>query len=390
MNLACPRLERSNFLRVVVESSSHRRRLAEHCTLVANRLGLDGSQLGLAAWLHDVGMTPMSFVDRPGGLSASERERVRTHPELGRELLIGSGSPLYQAAAEIAWTHHERFDGGGYPRGLAGDEIPLPGRIVAVADAFDALTTDRPHRRAQPLAVALDVMRRERGRQFDPDVLDAFLGDMEAIEATLRRFPGEPVGSDTGEYLTLQVAAAALGASRSQLRRWADEGRIAAIRTAGGHRRFRRDDVRRLADEMGALPRLRPVAPPDRPLPGTAETLRVFGDQITGGAALSIYQDAPVGWLAGETAGPERREWAEAIQAACETGMYALALDATELLFRLARTHGTTLLERHAFLERFGQILVRALGRQSSGKDEIPAIRRLVVALQQAALQSYE
>ena len=83
------------------------------------------------------------------------------------------------AAAVIAWTHHERFDGTGYPRGLAEDAIPLPGRIAAVADAFDAITTHRPHSTARPVAIAAEMLRAERGLQFDPAVLDALLGALE-------------------------------------------------------------------------------------------------------------------------------------------------------------------------------------------------------------------
>ncbi|MET0730255.1 MAG: helix-turn-helix domain-containing protein, partial [Solirubrobacterales bacterium] len=246
-----------------------------------------------------------------------------------------------------------------------------------------------PHRRAQPIEAAAAVLRAERGRQFDPHVLDAFLDGLDDAAATLRRYPDAPATAGPDEYVTLQVAAQTLGASASQLRRWSNEGRITAARTAGGHRRFRLEDVRRLAAEIGALPRLRPIDPPQRPLPETAATLKVFGTQIIGAAAQSIYPSGPYGWLASAKADGDRRTWLTALQTACEHGTYAPALAATDVLLALSRTHGTTLLERHAFLERLGQVLTRALGRQGVDQRELPEVRRLIVALQQNALQTY-
>jgi putative two-component system response regulator len=101
---------------------------------------------------------------------------MQHHAELGRELLAGSDNELLGLAALIAWTHHERWDGTGYPQNLAGADIPLEGRIVAVADAFDAMTNDRPYRRARSVGDAIATIHRERGAAFDPDVVDAFLG----------------------------------------------------------------------------------------------------------------------------------------------------------------------------------------------------------------------
>ena len=101
---------------------------------------------------------------------------MQQHTEAGRELLAGSGNELLELAAEIAWTHHERWDGAGYPQGLAGEEIPLVGRIVAVADVFDAITSDRPYRHALSVDEALAIIAAQRGTAFDPDIVDAFLG----------------------------------------------------------------------------------------------------------------------------------------------------------------------------------------------------------------------
>ena len=106
---------------------------------------------------------------------------MERHTQIGFELLASSSSDLLAMAAMIALTHHERFDGSGYPRGLAGEEIPLEGRIVAVADVFDALMSDRVYRSAFPLQEVLEVMRQGRGTHFDPVVLDVLLSDVDAV-----------------------------------------------------------------------------------------------------------------------------------------------------------------------------------------------------------------
>lgn len=381
---------RPSSVSALLETLAHRRRVAELCALIGGRMGLDAHALGHAAWLHDAGMTPMTFVDRRGPLSDTERLRMQSHTEGGRALLSGSGSELYTAAATIAWTHHERFDGAGYPRGLAGDAIPLAGRIAAVADAFDALATDRPHRTARPVAAAAEVLESERGRQFDPAVADVLLGALDCAGRILERSPDERAPTAADEYTTLQVAARTLGVSRSQLRRWSDEGRVAAAGTRGGHRRFRLDDVRRVAEELRAIPHLKPLAPPGQALPGVAGTLATFGPQIATAAAASIYTEEPAGWLSSAHAQPAVRDWLEALRCGCEQGDSEPAVAGTETLLREARAHGTTLLERHAFLERFGQVLARALGRQGAAQAELTGARRLIVALQQRSLAAYD
>jgi putative two-component system response regulator len=100
---------------------------------------------------------------------------MQSHTTIGGSILAGSRSPLVQLAETIALTHHERFDGSGYPRGLKGDEIPLVGRICAVCDVFEALLSPRPYKHAWPLAEVLDELERQRGRHFDPELVDAFL-----------------------------------------------------------------------------------------------------------------------------------------------------------------------------------------------------------------------
>ena len=129
-----------------------------------------------AAPLHDVGKIgiPDSILLKLGPLTAAEFELVKTHTTIGAKILSGSRFALLRLAEEIAFSHHERWDGTGYA-GLAGHQVPLAGRIVAVADVFDALTQKRPYKAAWPLEDAVAEIDRQRGRQFDPDVVEAFL-----------------------------------------------------------------------------------------------------------------------------------------------------------------------------------------------------------------------
>jgi putative two-component system response regulator len=163
------------------EAPGHVDRVARYCALMATELELApgvAERIALASTLHDAGKValPEAILLKEGKLTPHERKVMQQHTVVGHRLLEGSESPLLQVAATIAWTHHERFDGSGYPRGLSGAHIPIEGRIAAVADVFDALVTDRSYRPAFPLEKALDVMRSERGNHFDPNVLDAFLG----------------------------------------------------------------------------------------------------------------------------------------------------------------------------------------------------------------------
>jgi putative two-component system response regulator len=178
------------------ETGQHIERVSRYCELIARRLGLTPDRcelLRIASPLHDIGKIaiPDDILRKPGPLSAEERRIVQTHTELGHDILAGSLEPLLQVGAEIAWTHHERFDGGGYPRGLAGDAIPLAGRIVAVADVFDALVGDRVYRAALPIEEVVAAMQAEQGAQFDPDVLEALLTAIPEALAIRDRFGDE-------------------------------------------------------------------------------------------------------------------------------------------------------------------------------------------------------
>ncbi len=162
------------------ETGLHIAQMAQYCELLARGMGLDAGRCELirvASPLHDVGKIgiPDEILLKPGELTEEEREVMKRHTEIGYRVLAGSGSELLELAATIALTHHERVDGSGYPRGLAGPEIPLEGRIAAVADVFAALTSDRRYRSALPFEEALEVVRAGRGSQFDAEVVDVLL-----------------------------------------------------------------------------------------------------------------------------------------------------------------------------------------------------------------------
>jgi HD-GYP domain-containing protein (c-di-GMP phosphodiesterase class II) len=162
------------------ETKGHSTRVTEYTLDIAHRLGLRPEtpvweDLKRAALLHDVGKIGVSdfILHKPGPLSPEEWEEMRRHPVIGYEML--KGVRFLAGPTEIVHSHHERFDGKGYPQALAGDEIPLGARIFAVADTFDAMTSDRPYRRALPWEVARDEIVRHSGTQFDPQAVEAFL-----------------------------------------------------------------------------------------------------------------------------------------------------------------------------------------------------------------------
>lgn len=374
--------------------SSHLERLGAYAALLGEALGADADILRVASRLHDVGMAGTADValSKPGPLTREERTEMHEHAELGYAMLTGSGVDVLEAAAEIALTHHERWDGTGYPRRLEGEDIPLNGRIVAVADTFDALTTDRIYRAAGTIDDAVEILRAERNRQFDARVVDAFLERLDEVRSIIVEFPAPAETADTtrdgdGAPMTLQAAAATLAISPSRLRRWADEGRISAVRTAGGHRRFPLEAVRRLAAERGVRPNVRPVEPPDEPLPALAQQLRGFGGQMVSAASTAVYREGPHGWFASELAKDDLREWLCTLIVACERGEYGPVVQASDALMKRAHSHAASLLERHAFLERFGQVAVRALVRAGATRTEIAYTRRLFTAFQQGLLE---
>lgn len=163
------------------ETGHHSGRMSRFCAVLADELGFrqqDVLRLQLASVLHDIGKValPDHVLHKPGPLTPEEWTLVRTHPQVGWTVLAGFEDETLHLAAEIARDHHERWDGSGYPRGLSGTAIPLEARIAAVADVFDALTSDRPYRSSMSLDEARAVIAEGRGVHFDPPVVDVFLG----------------------------------------------------------------------------------------------------------------------------------------------------------------------------------------------------------------------
>jgi putative two-component system response regulator len=185
------RIETVHRLSLAVEmrdqvTADHVVRMGDYCEKLWRRLDLDEEMCDLiapAATMHDIGKIgiPDSILLKKGGpLTREERSQMQRHAELGREILQGSESPILQLAESIAWTHHEKFDGSGYPRGLRGKEIPIEGRVAAIADVFDAITRDRPYRQAMSVPDAVALMTAGRGTHFDAGMLDSFMSELPA------------------------------------------------------------------------------------------------------------------------------------------------------------------------------------------------------------------
>lgn len=176
-----------------LSTGEHLDRMGRVASFLGAHLGLDAEEVHLlevAAPMHDVGKiaTPSEILRKPGPLTPEEGEEMRRHTTVGHEILANSESDLLGLAATIALTHHERYDGRGYPEGLTGEEIPLEGRITAVADVFDALLSDRHYRLALTVEETVDVIKKGRGSQFDPQIVDILLEHLD--EALAMRGPG--------------------------------------------------------------------------------------------------------------------------------------------------------------------------------------------------------
>ncbi len=179
------------------ETGAHIQRMSNYSKLIANQLGLPAEEQDAilkAAPMHDVGKIaiPDHILLKPGKLTEVEFETMKRHAEYGYEILKNSRAPLLDKAASIARSHHEKYDGSGYPLGLKGDAIPLHGRIVAVADVFDALTTERPYKNAWELDQALDFLKKSSGSHFDPQCVDAFLTRLEDALAIQAKYMDDP------------------------------------------------------------------------------------------------------------------------------------------------------------------------------------------------------
>jgi putative two-component system response regulator len=175
------------------ETGAHIERMARFSALIARRLGWPSERverLELAAPMHDVGKVgiPDMILLKPDRLTPSEFSIMKQHAQFGWEILKNSPSKLVRLASEIALSHHEKFDGSGYPNGLAGEAIPVEGRIVAVADVYDALTSTRPYKQAWPPEKAVDFLKEQSGKHFDPACVEAFLAEMDQVQAIMAEF----------------------------------------------------------------------------------------------------------------------------------------------------------------------------------------------------------
>jgi putative two-component system response regulator len=179
------------------ETGMHIERMSRYAALVADAAetpGTTSEEVRLVTALHDVGKIGIAdtILRKPGALSPVEYVTMQRHAQIGYQLLAGASSPLVRRAADVAHCHHEWWDGGGYPRGLSGEEIPADARVAAVTDVFDALTSDRVYRPGLPVDEALSMMQELRGRQFEPRLIDAFVETMPDVLAVRRRFPDRP------------------------------------------------------------------------------------------------------------------------------------------------------------------------------------------------------
>ncbi len=179
------------------DTGNHIVRMSRYARLIAEELKLTAmecDEIEAAAPMHDIGKIgiPDQILLKPGRHTPEEQAIMRRHPLIGHEILSDSPSRYLQMGAVIALGHHEKFDGSGYPQGLAGEDIPLPARIVAVADVFDALTSNRPYKRAWTFQDALKYIQSESGRHFDPACVRAFELRIDAVAAIMRALGDTP------------------------------------------------------------------------------------------------------------------------------------------------------------------------------------------------------
>jgi putative two-component system response regulator len=180
------------------ETGNHILRMSHTCALLARAIGWSEAGCDLilnASPMHDIGKIgiPDAIMLKPGKFEPHEWEIMKTHAAIGGKLLEGDDSTLMRMAREIALTHHEKWDGSGYPNGLTGEAIPQAGRIAALADVFDALTSVRPYKKAWTVEAAVGYIQESSGKHFDPNLVEVFLCELPGIEAIRERFaePGD-------------------------------------------------------------------------------------------------------------------------------------------------------------------------------------------------------
>lgn len=177
------------------DTGDHIKRMSNYAVTVAEQMGINSTTLGwllYSAPMHDVGKIgiPDKILLKPGKLTEEEWKIMKEHTNIGAKILKGSKAGYIRLGEVIALTHHEKWDGSGYPNGLKGRQIPLIGQIVAIADVFDALSTRRPYKEPFPLEKALQIIQEGSGSHFNPDVVTAFLASKEKILAIKDRFKG--------------------------------------------------------------------------------------------------------------------------------------------------------------------------------------------------------
>jgi len=172
-------------------AAGHARRVSLYAAVLAR--ALDGTEEWIegvqhAALLHDIGLigVPSEILTHPGPLAPAQLEAVRAHVRIGAQILEGASSDLLRLGRDVVLTHHERWDGSGYPEGLRHEEIPLAGRLVGLLDSWDAMVTDRPYRRALEVERAEAQIRESAGSAFDPVVVEAFLECLPRIRGVMR------------------------------------------------------------------------------------------------------------------------------------------------------------------------------------------------------------
>ncbi len=181
------------------DTGDHIIRIGKYGSLMAEKLNLSKEYketIYYASPMHDIGKIgiPDSILSKPGKLTDIEFDIIKTHTQIGARLLSKSNSKILQVAREIAATHHEKYNGNGYPEQLKKTDIPISGRIIALADTFDALTSKRPYKTPYPPEVTFDIMKKERGEHFDPEILDIFISNFDEfidIRGTVGTYQGE-------------------------------------------------------------------------------------------------------------------------------------------------------------------------------------------------------
>jgi putative two-component system response regulator len=195
------------------ETGNHVIRMSKSCQLLGQSVGLsdDVSEMLLyASPMHDVGKIgiPDAILLKPGNFEPNEWEIMKSHVEIGADILSTRDSPLMEMAYSIALSHHEKWNGSGYPQGLTGTDIPIEGRIAAIADVFDALTSERPYKKAWPVEKAVDLLKKESGAHFDPELVEKFLEKLPMVLDVRDEYTDAAEGQSRLEALNAKLVQA--------------------------------------------------------------------------------------------------------------------------------------------------------------------------------------